>query len=198
MGVRPRKTGSQPTWCTSLTDCQRGASCGVFKSSHCICMHLSSITLGVGHRYFGQACPVNSEPDQKSPSPTSPDAYPFTLSLDLDGTTNETTIMEKASKDTPAPASTEAQLKRVLARLSAVTSTLTGLDGAIMLAQYSSPLIIALLLRLAKYRHDGGKGLRRIAEGLARGAGGMSEARTIMRAFGESSSGAAVAREALI
>lgn len=76
--------------------------------------------------------------------------------------------------------------KRVLARLSALTSTLSGLDGAIMLAQYSSPLVIALLLRLAKYRSDGGKGLRGVAMGLAKGAAGMSEARTIMRAFGTS------------
>lgn len=76
------------------------------------------------------------------------------------------------------------KLKRVLARLSAVTSTLTGLDGAIMLAQYSSPLVIALLLRLAKYRKDGGVRLLGVAQGIARGAGGMSEARTIMRAFG--------------
>lgn len=94
--------------------------------------------------------------------------------------------MEKASTNKKAPATMDVRLKRVLARLSALTSTLNGLDGAIMLAQYSSPLIIALLLRLAKYRHDGGKGLRQIAEGLAKGAGGMSEARTIMRAFGTS------------
>lgn len=94
--------------------------------------------------------------------------------------------MQNPSTKQSESARTDVQLKRVLARLSALTSTLNGLDGAIMLAQYSSPLIIALLLRLAKYRHDGGKGLRQIAEGLAKGAGGMSEARTIMRAFGTS------------
>lgn len=83
-------------------------------------------------------------------------------------------------------AMTGPKLKKILARMSAVTSTLTGLDGAIMLAQYSSPLVIALLLRLARYRKDGGKSLRGVAEGIARGAGGMGEARTVMRAFGTS------------
>lgn len=82
------------------------------------------------------------------------------------------------------PTTTAPKVKRLLARLSAMTSTLTGLDGAIMLAQYSSPLVIAVLLRLAKYRKDGGKGLRGVAEGIARGALGMGEARTVMRAFG--------------
>lgn len=92
-----------------------------------------------------------------------------------------------ASKHEARP-TTLVRLKRTLDRLSAMTGTLTGLDGAIMLAQYSSPFLIALLLRLARYRQDGGKSLRGLADGLGKMAGGMSEARTIMRLFGMTSS----------
>jgi hypothetical protein len=72
-----------------------------------------------------------------------------------------------------------------------------------MLAQYTSPLIIALLLRLARFRaahphlrfglrgggasvKGGGEGLVRLAEGWGRAAGSVADARVIMRAFGGS------------
>jgi hypothetical protein len=71
-----------------------------------------------------------------------------------------------------------------------------------MLAQYSSPLVIALLLRLARLRaahprlglqsrgsgaamRVGGERLVRLAEGWANAAGSVADARVIMRAFGE-------------
>lgn len=71
-----------------------------------------------------------------------------------------------------------------------------------MLAQYSSPIVIALLLKLAafKARHpkvtfasgagkrtltvDGGFGLAKIAEGWGKAAGSIGDARVVMRAFG--------------
>jgi len=96
------------------------------------------------------------------------------------------TIMEdKVEKIKPSPQTME-RAKYLLNRLSALTSTLTGLDGVLMLAQYSSPLIIALLLRLAKLKKDGGKNLLGLAGGIAAGAGGIGETRTVMRAFGMS------------
>lgn len=71
-----------------------------------------------------------------------------------------------------------------------------------MLAQYSSPLVIALLLRLAAFqaRHpkvtlvsgagkrtltvNGGFGLAKIADGWGKAAGSIGDARVVMRAFG--------------
>jgi hypothetical protein len=90
---------------------------------------------------------------------------------------------DKLAKVTPSPRTME-KAKYLLNRLSALTSTLTGLDGVLMLAQYSSPLIIALLLRLAKLKKDGGKNLLGLAGGIAAGAGSLGDARTVMRAFG--------------
>ncbi|WWD19171.1 hypothetical protein CI109_103629 [Kwoniella shandongensis] len=87
----------------------------------------------------------------------------------------------------------------LLARLTKLTSTIPGLDASLMLAQYSSPLIIALLLRLASFRAQhprlrlalgggnsspGGFGLVKLAEGWGRAAGSIADARVIMRAFG--------------
>jgi hypothetical protein len=76
----------------------------------------------------------------------------------------------------------------LLNRLSAITSTLTGLDGALMLAQYSTPVIIALLLRLSKLKKTGlpSPRLLRLVQGLASAGGGIGDARTVMRAFGMS------------
>ncbi|AAW44574.2 hypothetical protein CNG01910 [Cryptococcus deneoformans JEC21] len=92
--------------------------------------------------------------------------------------------------------------KLLLARLSRLTSTVPGLDASLMLAQYSSPLVIALLLKLAafKARHpkvtfasgagkrvltvDGGFGLAKVAEGWGKAAGSIGDARVVMRAFG--------------
>ncbi|WVF67564.1 hypothetical protein IAT40_002322 [Kwoniella sp. CBS 6097] len=91
----------------------------------------------------------------------------------------------------------------LLARLTKLTGTLPGLDASLMLFQYSSPLVIALLLRLAtlKSRYaflrnnkgvaaaagvgvKGGFGLVQLAEGWGKAALSVSEARVIMRAFG--------------
>jgi hypothetical protein len=94
---------------------------------------------------------------------------------------------DKLAKVIPSQATMD-RVKYLLNRLSALTSTLTGLDGVLMLAQYSSPLVIALLLRLAKLKKDGGKSLLSLAGGIAAGAGGIGETRTVMRAFGISSS----------
>jgi len=90
---------------------------------------------------------------------------------------------DKLAKVVPSKATMD-KAKYLLNRLSALTSTLTGLDGVLMLAQYSSPLVIALLLRLAKMKKEGGKGLLQLAGGLAVGAGSIGDARTVMRAFG--------------
>jgi len=94
--------------------------------------------------------------------------------------------MDDKPAQTQARATSLAKARYLLARLSALTSTLTGLDGALMLAQYSSPLIIALLLRLAKLRKDGGKGFLGLAGGLAIAGSSIGDARTVMRAFGMS------------
>jgi hypothetical protein len=93
--------------------------------------------------------------------------------------------MDDKPAQTQARATNVAKAKYLLARLSALTSTLTGLDGALMLAQYSSPLIIALLLRLAKLRKDGGRELLGLAGGLAVAGASIGDARTVMRAFGK-------------
>ncbi|ORX38367.1 hypothetical protein BD324DRAFT_620587 [Kockovaella imperatae] len=86
-------------------------------------------------------------------------------------------------------------IKMTLARLAKVMSSLGGLDSCLMLAQFSSPFIIALLLRLARLRaslarHVGvdkvgsEAQLYKRVEGITKAAGGISEARVIMRAFG--------------
>jgi hypothetical protein len=98
---------------------------------------------------------------------------------------HSTAMEDKVEKIKPSHQTIE-KAKYLLNRLSALTSTLTGLDGVLMLAQYSSPLIIALLLRLAKLKKDGGKNLLGLAGGIAAGAGGIGETRTVMRAFGMS------------
>ncbi|EIW68358.1 hypothetical protein TREMEDRAFT_32090 [Tremella mesenterica DSM 1558] len=89
----------------------------------------------------------------------------------------------------------------LLARLTRLTSTISGLDASLMLAQYSSPFVIAILLRLARFRadhprvrmtvaakrevvSDRGMALTRLAEGWGRAAGSIADARVIMRAFG--------------
>ncbi|ODN83686.1 hypothetical protein L202_01782 [Cryptococcus amylolentus CBS 6039] len=92
--------------------------------------------------------------------------------------------------------------KHLLARLTRLESTIPGLDATLMLAQYSSPLIITLLLKLAsiRARHpkvkfsqaagqgilkvDRGYGLVQLAEGWGRAGGSIGDARVIMRAFG--------------
>ncbi|GFZ50830.1 hypothetical protein JCM24511_08588 [Saitozyma sp. JCM 24511] len=102
-----------------------------------------------------------------------------------------------APPSSPSPFSSP-QLR--LARLTRLTSTIPGLDASLMLAQYTSPLIVALLLRLARFRaahphlrfglrgrgsvKGGGEGLVRLAEGWGRAAASVADARVIMRAFG--------------
>ena len=93
--------------------------------------------------------------------------------------------------------------KYMVDRLAKLTSTIPGLDASLMLVQYSSPFVIALLLRLAKFRADhprvrlgqsakvslgpsGGASLTRLAEGWGKAAGSIADARVIMRAFGTS------------
>jgi hypothetical protein len=107
---------------------------------------------------------------------------------------SSTTSQELSAPTTPGPpvsvkATNRAKAMAILNRLSAVTSTLTGLDGALMLAQYSTPIVIALLLRLSKLRNrtkGGIVGVRTmgLVEGLAAAGGGIGDARTVMRAFG--------------
>ncbi|WWD02262.1 hypothetical protein V865_000300 [Kwoniella europaea PYCC6329] len=82
--------------------------------------------------------------------------------------------------------------RQLLARLTKLTSTYSGLDASLMLVQYSSPLVIALLLRLAALKTRigiGGKGgsgfgLRQLAEGWGKMGGSIGEARVVFRAFG--------------
>ncbi|WVW85486.1 hypothetical protein I302_107524 [Kwoniella bestiolae CBS 10118] len=96
------------------------------------------------------------------------------------------------SLKSPASSLTPRQL---LIRLTKLTSTYSGLDASLMLIQYSSPLVIALLLRLAALKtrfggrsvRNGGKGgfgLRQLAEGWGKMGGGIGEARVVFRAFG--------------
>lgn len=90
----------------------------------------------------------------------------------------------------------------LLDRLTKLVSSIAGLDASLMLVQYSSPLIIALLLRLVKFRaahprvrfgvEKGGipvpgssAGLVNFAAGLGKAAVSIGDARVIMRAFGE-------------
>ena len=86
--------------------------------------------------------------------------------------------------------------KLLLARLTGLTSTLPGLDASLMLAQYSSPIIITILMSLAKWRAANsrmtskgaaGAGLINLAEGLGKAAASIGDARVIVRAFGQSS-----------
>ncbi|OCF31528.1 hypothetical protein I317_02137 [Kwoniella heveanensis CBS 569] len=121
-----------------------------------------------------------------------------------------TTTSKEAPKPASAPSSRSppslsTRSRVLLARLTKLTSTLPGLDASLMLFQYSSPLVIALLLRLAtlKSRYNllrgkrgvvagagagagikGGFGLVQLAEGWGTAALSVSEARVIMRAFG--------------
>jgi hypothetical protein len=96
----------------------------------------------------------------------------------------------KTSTQTPSLASTRA----LLARLTRLTSTIPGLDSSLMVAQYSAPLIMAILLRLAKFRAahgskstvGNGSGLVRLADGWGKAAGSIADARVVMRAFGKS------------
>ncbi|KAK6910789.1 hypothetical protein I203_104822 [Kwoniella mangroviensis CBS 8507] len=82
--------------------------------------------------------------------------------------------------------------RQLLAGLTKLTSTYSGLDASLMLVQYSSPLVIALLLRLAALktrigiRGKGGSGfgLRQLAEGWGKMGGSIGEARVVFRAFG--------------
>ena len=86
--------------------------------------------------------------------------------------------------------------KVLLARLTRLTSSNPGLDASLMIAQYSSPLVIAFLLGLAKFRTahprlstikvPAGAGLIRLAEGWAKAGASVGDARVIMRAFGQS------------
>jgi hypothetical protein len=80
--------------------------------------------------------------------------------------------------------------KILLDRLTRMVSKTSGLSAVFMLAQYSSPLIVSLLLRLAAIRSrrnaDAAKGLVRAAEGWTKVAAGAAEARVVMRSFGTS------------
>jgi hypothetical protein len=114
-------------------------------------------------------------------------------------------MSEKATEPTTLQAS-----KVLLARLTRLTATIPGLDASLMLVQYSSPIVIALLLRLAKFRADhprirmsdkavaagAGAGLVRLATGWGKMAGSVGDARVVMRAFGKLSREAAKVRTA--
>lgn len=88
------------------------------------------------------------------------------------------------SKETPRPG------PALLTRLAQLTSTVPGLDATLMLAQYTSPLLIAVLLALARLRSrvaktaGAGAGLLGVAEGLGKAALSIGEARMIMRLAG--------------
>ncbi|WVO14475.1 hypothetical protein L204_102110 [Cryptococcus depauperatus] len=102
--------------------------------------------------------------------------------------------------DSKVPPSTSP--RHILSRLTQLTSTLPGLDASLMLAQYSSPLVVAILFKLASFRTrhprvrissgagkrtlivDGGLGFARLAEGWGRAAASVGDARVVMRAFG--------------
>ena len=81
-------------------------------------------------------------------------------------------------------------LRAIISRLARMTSSLGGLDAVLMLAQYSSPFVIALVLKLARYRalyakNRGYLDLVKTAEGLGKVGASLSEARLIMRLCGE-------------
>lgn len=95
-----------------------------------------------------------------------------------------------------------AQIQALLPRLAKLTGSLPGLDASLMLVQYSSPAVIAVLLGLASLRDKypalrvslrsdaakspatGGASLRLLAAAWAKVGGSIGDARVIMRAFG--------------
>ena len=88
-----------------------------------------------------------------------------------------------------APLNTPKLDRRVfLDRLAKITSKTSGLSAIFMLAQYSSPLIVSVLLKLAEIRSRrsaiAGKGLVRMAEGWTKVSAGAADARVVMRSFG--------------
>lgn len=87
-------------------------------------------------------------------------------------------------------------LQTIVSRLARTVSTPTGLDGGLQLIAYTSPVAAALLLKLAKARAEhpilqkvgspgDGARLTELAAGIVRAGGSISEARVVMRAFGE-------------
>jgi hypothetical protein len=94
-----------------------------------------------------------------------------------------------------------AQVQAVLPRVAKLTGSLPGLDASLMVVQYSSPAVIAVLMGLASLRDkypalrlslrnagekslSGGLRLRSLAAAWARVGGSIGDARVIMRAFG--------------
>lgn len=94
------------------------------------------------------------------------------------------------------------QVQTLLPRLAKLTGSLPGLDASLMLVQYSSPAVIAILMGLASLRDKypalrlnlrkvgekgvaGGNGLRLLAAAWAKVGGSIGDARVIMRAFGK-------------
>ncbi len=82
----------------------------------------------------------------------------------------------------------------IIAHAARTVSTPTGLDGGLQLMAYTGPVAAQIVLKLAQARAKhpilqkvGGDTARltELAAGLVRGAGNVSEARVIMRAFGE-------------
>lgn len=107
---------------------------------------------------------------------------------------------KKMSKSQPLQ-----QIQAVLPRLAKLTGSLPGLDASLMLVQYSTPAVIAVLMGLASFRDKypalrlslrraaaekgvavgtGGAGLRLLAAAWARVGLSIGDARVIMRAFG--------------
>lgn len=88
-----------------------------------------------------------------------------------------------------APVKSSQNARALIDRLVKLTSTIPGLDSSLMVFQYSSPVIVALLLRLAKIRQSSSPkdatGLVGVAAGVTKAAASVSDARVIMRAFGE-------------
>jgi hypothetical protein len=93
-----------------------------------------------------------------------------------------------------------------LPRLAKLTGSLPGLDASLMVVQYSSPAVIAVLMGLASLKDKypalrlslrrsgpgekglvGGTGLRLLAAAWGRVGLSIGDARVIMRAFGRSS-----------
>lgn len=88
-----------------------------------------------------------------------------------------------------APLNTPTLDRQVLLnRLVRMTSKTSGLSAIFMLAQYSSPLVVSLLLKLAEIRSrrsaTAGKDLVRMAAGWTKVADGAADARIVMRSFG--------------
>lgn len=90
-----------------------------------------------------------------------------------------------------------------LPRLAKLTGSLPGLDASLMVVQYSSPAVIAVLMGLASLKDKypalrlslrrsgekglvGGAGLRLLAVAWGRVGLSIGDARVIMRAFGTS------------